>query len=520
MSLSSIIKLECPTHKKVIVEVSRTTIGSTVLIKSACGCVFPQKNFISSRQDIIFQNGKSPREYQYECLDFAERSGFNFINGDEQGLGKTIEFLMLIHKHSSELLPIIGIVPTTVKIQWMHEVLDFLGKTKFKVQVINSTKEMALPGFDIYFTTFDMVKDEKIFSLIQANTLMIDECQRIKNHLSDRAKAVQNLRKTVKYCIPMSGTPIKNNAGEYFTILNLVAPTRFPNYSTYLTKYCDTYDGGWGTKVGGLADPERFHEDTKDLIIRRTKDQVLKDLPPLERKFFHVELDRKLNKAYDAALKDLEEVLYGDDDGFTQNTAIIAIMSRMRHITGQSKVDQCIDFTTEFLLSSERKLTIFVHHKDVADMLVYRLNQWAEDGGFPKVLNLHSGLTADARQNLIEAFRNGPSRILIAATLAAGEGLNIQFCSDAVMLERQWNPANEEQGEARFHRFGQKNNVSVTYMIAAGTIDEYFTELVETKRAIIASTMDNKSIDWNEQSLMKELAQTLVSTGRRRWSLS
>lgn len=100
------------------------------------------------------------------------------------------------------------------------------------------------------------------------------------------------------------------------------------------------------------------------------------------------------------------------------------------------------------------------------------------------------------------------------------EGLNLQFCSDAVLLERQWNPANEENyAEDRFHRFGQVNNVDITYMIASGTIDDFFTEVVEIKRSIFTATMDNKHIEWNQQSLMKELAEILVTRGKKAWSL-
>jgi SNF2 family DNA or RNA helicase len=318
----------------------------------------------------------------------------------------------------------------------------------------------------------------------------------------------------------MSGTPIKNHAGEYFTILNLVAPKRFPHYQTYVDKYCDSYNSGWSQKVGGLRDAKRFKEDTEDIIIRRTKDQVLKDLPSLDRKFFHVDLDPKLNKAYAAALKELEELFYKDDmSSFERGSAQIAIMSRLRHITGISKIDECIDFVTEFLISCNRKITIFTHHKDVLDILVDKLNMWLSDGGYSEALSLHSGLSSDRRAAVVERFKDPAYRIMVASTLAAGEGLNLQFCSDAILLERQWNPPNEEQTEARFHRFGQKNNVSVTYMIAIGTIDEYFTELVEKKRAIVSSAMDGKEMQWDQNSLMKELAETLLTKGRERWRL-
>src|SRR3970282_1211249 len=135
----------------------------------------------------------------------------------------------------------------------------------------------------------------------------------------------------------MSGTPIKKHAGEYFTVLNLVAPTRFPQYQRYIDSYCDAYHNGWALKVGGLKDPERFHEDTKDIIIRRTKDEVLKDLPSLDRKFYHVDLDPKLNKAYATALKELDDLYYDDMSAFERGSATIAIMGKLRHITGISK---------------------------------------------------------------------------------------------------------------------------------------------------------------------------------------
>ena len=112
---------------------------------------------------------------------------------------------------------------------------------------------------------------------------------------------------------------------------------------------------------------------------------------------------------------------------------------------------------------------------------------------------------------------NRDQRILIASTLAAGEGINLQACSDCIMVERQWNPANEEQAESRFIRIGQTaDSVTATYMIALGTIDEYFTGLVEAKRQVIASTMKGETMS-DESTLMNELADILASKGRKAW---
>ncbi len=528
MTLTSILKNECPTCGKLAVESSRMIIGKTTIIKLACGHISNQESLSVDSEDVynnlVFADGIGrPRPYQIEAIKFLEANSVRGIIADEQGVGKTIEILCTIKLHSLKLLPAVIVVPTTVKLQWLREIQRICGNGKegYLTQVIQSGKEKAMPGFNLYVVTFDMLKKEDLFEYVDdIKLLVIDECQRVKNHLSERAKAVQRIAAKCEYVVPMSGTPIKNHAGEYFTVLNLVAPKKFPHYSSYLNRYCDAYETFWGSKVGGLKDADRFHEDTKDIIIRRTKNDVLKDLPSLERKFYHVEFNPDLVKAYGKALKELDELFYSEDaSSFEAAGEIIAIYSKLRHITGLSKIDQCVDHVTEFLLSCDRKIVIFTHHNDVADILKNKLNEYLTPINMKEVLHLHSGLNADARQRLVENFRDSDARIMIASTLAAGEGLNLQFCSDSIMLERQWNPANEEQAEARFHRFGQKNSVSVTYMISSGTIDEYFTELVEQKRAIVSSAMDNKEIQWNQQSLMKDLAELLLSKGREKWKL-
>lgn len=528
MALTQILRQECKTCGKIAIESSRTKIGKTLIIKLACGHILHSETLSSLEEDynkLSFSDGCKPWTYQIEAMKFVENSNVRCIIADEQGLGKTIESSCVLRLHPKKLFPAVIVAPSTVKVQWMHELHRIFNTTaldkELLIQVIQSGKERAMPGFHIYVVTFDILKKDDLFEFLPDNyiqTIIIDECHRIKNHLSERAKAVQRLAKNIPHIIAMSGTPIKNHAGEYFTVLNLVAPMQFPHYQKYIDNYCDAYEGGWGQKIGGLKDSDKFHEDTKDIIIRRTKDQVLKDLPEKIRKFHHVELDRKLNKAYAAALQELDDMLYSDESEFQKSTNAIAIMGKLRHITGISKIAECVDFTTEFLLSTDRKITIFLHHHDVMDILENQLNTWLVDGGFNKVLCLRSSLNGTERENLVKQFREDPKNRVMLSIFT--EGVNLQFCSDAIIHERQWNPANEENyAEDRFHRFGQKNNVSITYMIASGTIDDFFTELVEVKRARSASILDNKQIDWNQQSLMKELAEILVTRGKKAWSL-
>jgi len=545
MALSQIQRKLCEVCGKVAVEKSRISFGSGKFITLECGHVTTQEILQEADYSLIkSSDGRSLMPYQVEGVKFLEQADAKALLADEQGLGKTVQALALLKLHREKLTPCVIVCPTTVKLQWHHEIIRWCGVQGYLTQVIASSKELAAPGFDIYITTYDLLKDRKkgsksddddeldIEDIKSSKTfqyvddikcIIIDECQRIKNHLSGRAKAVQKIVREAKieHIIPMSGTPIKNNAGEYFTVLNLVQPRLFPQYNKFIENDCDSYQDGWGYKVGGLRNPEAFHEKTKEFILRRTKAEVLKDLPALMRKFRHVELDRKLNKAYDEAMKELEELMYNDEMGGMERASnMLAIMTKMRQITGIGKVDATVDDTTEFLLSNDRPITLFVHHQNVMAMLETQLNSWLSDGGYGKCLMMTSALSAEARHALAGKFKEENNhRVMIASTLAAGEGLNLQFCADAIMVERQWNPANEEQAEGRFHRFGQTHPVSITYMIASDTIDEYFTEIVESKRAIVMSTLDNKEIAWDQQSLMKELAETIISRGKKGWKL-
>lgn len=520
MALSTILKKKCPTCGKDAIEKSSLVLSESFrLIELQCGHTTTSAAMKSAYQSVRSEIGEETMPYQNDGIMFAERANVRCLIADEQGLGKTVQAAGIIQLHLEELSPVLVITKTKIKIQ-MQRMMIRWAKTK-KVQSILTSKEIAVPGFDIIVTTYDMLKNPEVFKFIKIKTIILDECQQIKNHLSGRAKAVQVLVKEheIEHILGLSGTPIKNNAGEYFTILNLLDPMRFPTYQGYLDKYCDYYNDGWGPKVGGLKNAQQFHDDTKNIIIRRTKAEVLPDLPAKRRAFEHVELDRKLHKAYDAAMSELDDLMFGDTGHMSAmeiGIARIAIMTKLRKITGISKVDDCAEFVQDFLESStERKITVFAHHHAVVNLLEQKINGVLAELKMQPAVMSRSGDILDVQKE----FEYPQNRVLIASTIATGEGLNLQYCSDAIMLERQWNPANEEQAEDRFHRFGQLNHVTITYMLASGTIDEMFTELVESKRAIMASTLDNKEVKWDERSLMTELANILVMKGKKKWKM-
>jgi SNF2 family DNA or RNA helicase len=195
-------------------------------------------------------------------------------------------------------------------------------------------------------------------------------------------------------------------------------------------------------------------------------------------------------------------------------------MNEMRQVIGLAKVKPTVEYVEEFLETwrngSSRKIVVFAHHIRAADMLEDALNEILPTFDAAPVLRMKGGMKAQANYELEQEFKTNPNRrVLVASTLAAGEGKNFQFCSDAVLMERQWNPANEEQAEARFTRIGSEADfVGVKYIVARGTFDEVMAKLVEKKRQFVEKSLSGKEIKWQESDFMSELMR-LIYEGKK-----
>lgn len=464
--------------------------------------------------------------FQIKGVEFAETSNVNCLIADEMGLGKTIQALALLKLHG-ELLPCMIICKSALKYQWSREICRWFDDDVIP-DVIDKATDMILPRAQFYIFSFDILrrfngKLEEFIAKRGIQTVIIDECQQIKSTVAQRTIELRKLVKDIPHKIALSGTPIKNNAAEYFTILNILKPELFRHFTYFCNQWVEAYWDGYRYKYGGLANPKRFMESTKDFIIRREREEVMPELPSCNRTFHYYDMAESVQSAYDKIGKELFEYMEYKSEGdsaFEKASNIMAYIARMRHLVGLSKIDNCIDFVAEFLGSCDRKLVIFAHHKDVQEIIHNKISQLCKEINLDVPLLLNAELPNEKRFELVENFQEGKNRILIASQLASGEGLNLQKCADCIMLERQWNPANEEQCEARFIRIGQKSSqVNARYIVALGTVDEYLTEIVERKRDIFAQTMKGESPVWDENAIMGEMKQKLLKMGREKWSL-
>jgi SWI/SNF-related matrix-associated actin-dependent regulator 1 of chromatin subfamily A len=524
------IKPKCANCGKVVDIVSEFTVNDETVATLKCGHFLRSSHLVHSNdpESIVSLDGKKLYKFQAEGVKFVERSGGRCLIGDEMGLGKTIQALSVLYLHE-EMRPFLWIGKSSLKYQYQHEVMRWMGEDFF-AQVINSGKDVLFPGCAGYIISYDLLRriPDLAAKCQQANvkTIILDECQQIKNSASQRTGFARQLSQEFPNVIALSGTPIKNNAAEFFPILNILNPSMFNNESRFITNWCDSYFDGYKYKVAGIRDPQLFHNRTKSFIIRRERSEVMPDLPKIQRNFSFHEMGAIVEKEYIATFKQFRDDYNktGPDASFEQASNILAYLAKMRHLTGLSKVDPCLDHCMEFLGSTDdEKLTIFVHHVDVGELLYQKLCTVLKELDLNPPLKMTSTMDAQQRFDCVESFRtNKKNRILIASTLASGEGLNLQFCSHCILLERQWNPANEEQAESRFPRPGSvASSIEATYFIAVGTVDEFFSELVEQKRQYVHNTLNKngEAIPWDQSSLMKELAFVLANTGGKKWQI-
>ena len=560
MPISSIIHKQCSRCGKLAVQLHYNRIGNHLaIITYNCGHKHIEK-VVKETEDtyesFASASGHHAYPFQVEGMHFLERSSFRALLADEMGLGKTIQALLPVKAHDKELTPYLILCKSGLKMQMFKMVLEWLGD-EYMPQVIDGTNDFFVPGLKGYIISLDLLwriknndkprpneyksledgtlamelkaengitsEGNRLSALIKRlgiKYVILDECQLIKNNESQRTSAVRSVCKEVEHVVALSGTPIKNHAGEYFPVLNILQPEKFPQRSQFQYKWVESYWDGYKYCNGGLKNPKAFHAFTESFIIRRTRAEVLPDLPVITRNFQFMEMGKEVEAMYAKKYKEFQdEYFYGEGSAFERASNLLAYISQMRHITGMAKIEPCLDFITDFMMETDRKIVIFAHHIDISTSLEVKIQCLLDDGGYGyKVLRLEGVMDSLKRDDVVTTFINGPNRILIASTLASGEGLNLQACSDCIMLERQWNPANEEQAECRFIRPGQvSDKVTATYFIAVGTVDEFFTELVEKKRAIVKQTLDGEIVKWNETSLIQELAEVLALKGGRRW---
>ncbi len=477
-----------------------------------------------------------PYAFQLDGMKFlAEALSVN--NGaacfDEMGLGKTIQALGVLYFSQAMVSPTLHIVKSALKDQHASAIINWMNQTDDDMhypQVVRTSKDWLMPGLKHYIIGYDMLVsktrtlksgkqvtsgfDIKQFDRVGIKCVVLDECQQIKNVDSTRTQMVRRVCKDRKV-LALSGTPWNNRGSELFPVFNMMAPAKFHSEEAFKKTWVDYYWQGSYRKEGGIRRIPQFKEYIKDIAIRRERKEVDVQFPTENRTKLNVVMEPQDEAAYDDAVEEFVK-WFEEQKGEISGMHIMAAMAKMRHLVALVKMPATQEYVDEFIEDTEGKIVVFAHHQDVQELLYQEfLEKYGKD---MPVMKFVAGMDSARISEIQNTFNQSKRAILVASQLAAGEGLNLQTCGDCVMHERQWNPGKEEQCEGRFVRIGATvNQLNSVYMHMQGltAIDATLDSIVERKRRQFHGLMNKgEAPQWNEEAIIKELAETIVRNHR------
>lgn len=459
-----------------------------------------------------FPEGLGLYPFQKVAVAFAEMSNGRCLIGDEMGIGKTISAIGYAALHP-EARPAIVVCPANVKFNWKKELNKWLPDED--VTVINSGKD-KVPMTNFVVINYDlMAKKQDELIEIAPRLVVLDESHYIKNSGS-KNKPVQRTVATLNVCnysskvLALSGTAISSRPKEFFNTLNLMRPDQFPSFWDFAQRYCDPWHDGFGWNFDGASHTKELNERTRDLCIRRLKSEVLPELPPKTRTFFPIQLNKKARSPYDYAQEEWDRKI----DDYYQNGepmppgTMLNMISDLRHICGQIKVDYAADWISQYREQTGKPIVVFTHHRDVLKRLAEK---------FKDARTISGDTASKTRQQIVDDFQAGHIPVLICNTVAAKEGITLTKADTVLFIEREWTPTDEEQAEDRVYRIGQESqHVHAVYLSCAGTIDEHFDRVVEDKRSVVKAVLDGGNVE-QRKGLVSELVKRLKQ--ERGWKI-
>ena len=423
---------------------------------------------------------------------------------DEQGLGKTIEALAAIEADGA--YPAIVVCPASLKLNWRREIARWLPARSAQSLTGNGSGEAIAPA-DITVVNYDILAPRlAALQAVGARALVLDESHYCKNAGAKRTQAVQRLAAEVPrdgLVLALTGTPVVNRPAELISQLRILG--RLADFGSGVK---------FGERFRGADAHLRLHWHLRArCFVRRLKSDVLTQLPAKTRAVVPVELDNEAE--YRLAERDLVGWLRTQPLDLRELDAKVAAALRaerlvrlnaLKVLAARGKLHAALTWIHDFCSSGER-LVVFAHHREVQRAVLEH---------FPAALHILGADSHAARDAAVESFQapDGPGNQLIVCSIeAAGHGLTLTRASNVAFLELDWTPAKHDQAEDRCHRIGQQDAVNAYYLLAADTIDETISTLLERKRAVIAAVTDGRAED--EEGVVDALVRELRGTPYR-----
>ena len=463
------------------------------------------------------------RPYQesgFQWLNYLREVQWGGILADDMGLGKTIQALSFIHflKEEKGTLKALVVCPTSLMYNWQNEIKKFTPTLTYYLHHGGSRLKNGLQqnDIDVIITTYGTLRsDIKEFAEVNFDYVILDESQAIKNPSSKIAKAASILKATNRLCL--SGTPLQNNTFDIFAQMNFLNPGMLGSQEFFKSEFSVPID-----KFGEKEQKDHLRKLLYPFILRRTKEQVAKDLPEKQEMILFCEMGSEQRKIYDAYRNDFRDKILGvvQEQGIQKSQlTILQGLMKLRQICDspaiiKEKDGEKFPNTSVKLEEIGRELTenisnhkalIFSQFLGMLALIKEKLKELGVDYEY-----FDGSTAAIDREKAINRFQNDDAcRVFLISLKAGGVGLNLTAADYVYIVDPWWNPAVEQQAIDRTHRIGQTKNIFAYRMICNDTVEDKIIKLQEKKRALAKDLITDD--EGFVKSLTKEDVEYLFS---------
>ncbi|GAB11581.1 putative helicase [Gordonia araii NBRC 100433] len=444
------------------------------------------------------------RDYQldgYNWLKFLWDNQIGGILADDMGLGKTVQALSLIAAALEEepRNRFLVIAPTSVVGNWVREAEKFLPyASAVSVASVRTDGPIAdqIGDARIVVTSYTLFRLQfEVFNDFDWAAVFFDEAQFIKNHNGKTHQCARRISAGMK--VAVTGTPMENSLMELWALLSVSAPGLFPSPKSFADFFRKPIESG--------AEPDRLallRRRIRPVMLRRTKDQVVSDLPPKQEQVLALDLHPKHDKIYQTRLnRERQKVLGLLGDWERNRFEIFRSLTMLRQLSlhaglvdeadaavASAKIDHLAEQLPELIAEGHSAL-VFSQFTGFLALVRAKLDDIGIEYAY-----LDGTMTAKARAAEIARFSNGDVQVFLISLKAGGFGLNLTEADYCFVCDPWWNPAAEAQAVDRAHRIGQTRPVTVYRLVSAGTIEEKVVALQDRKRELFSAVIDDGDV--------------------------
>jgi SNF2 family DNA or RNA helicase len=437
------------------------------------------------------------RDYQVEGFRWLARLSHWGVGGclaDDMGLGKTLQALAVILTRAPQGATLI-VAPTSVCMNWISEAERFAPTLK-PIQFGSGDRQKVLDNlkpFDLLVCSYGLLQQEEVAEMlakVQWQTIVLDEAQSIKNFATKRSQAAMNLQGGFK--LLTTGTPIENHLGELWNLFRFINPGLLGSLDSFNQRFANPIE-----RYGDRQARNRLKKLIQPFLLRRTKNQVLEELPSRTEILLQVDLSSEELAFYEALRQEaIAKLSESDVTAGAKHLQVLAEIMRLRRACcntrlvkpdialPSSKLQLFGEILAE-LLENKHKALVFSQFVDHLHLIRDYLNEQNISYQY-----LDGSTPAPERKKRVNAFQSGDGDVFLISLKAGGTGLNLTAADYVIHMDPWWNPAVEDQASDRAHRIGQQRPVTIYRLVAKGTIEEKIVQLHQHKRDLADSLLE------------------------------